>query len=129
MPTSVDWHDPQETIIRTAFIGNWTIEDFIEALQQTKILAQTKPAGSVAVIIDVEKSSGLPRNANIIPHLRRGFQNMQYEQVIFAGGTSFGITLVRTVSRMIPESQRIIFFEDSLPNAEARIAQSRAASG
>lgn len=88
-------------------------------------MAGEHPTGTISVIINAEKSAGLPRNANLLPHFRHGVQDHPYEYIVFSGGSSFGLALVRMISRIVPDGSRRIFFENDLPAAESRIESMR----
>ena len=61
MPAEVRWYNADETIMEVIFSGNWGIEDFVGALDKATKLSQSKKNVLVSVIINAEKSAGLPR--------------------------------------------------------------------
>lgn len=36
MPADVFWHNEHHSIIQVAFVGTWTVEDFVSALSETR---------------------------------------------------------------------------------------------
>lgn len=67
MPVSVEWDNPEKTIVRFIYAGKWTWEDFYKYIDQANSMMDTvdKP---VVSIIDMSESSYLPPGAAM--HIR-----------------------------------------------------------
>lgn len=127
MPASIAWYNPEETILQVTFEGRWTVEDFIRMVAEAQQLMKDKPPESVSIILNVEKSAGIPRGASVIPHFRNALVTLNYQYFVIGGGTSFGIALARVVSKVLPHKNRTMFFEENVAAAEQRITTLRAA--
>lgn len=61
MPVSVNWDDPEHTIIRMEYVGSWTWEDCFDAMRQANALSAS--AGRpVARIVFTGEGSLIPPN-------------------------------------------------------------------
>jgi hypothetical protein len=61
MAITVQWDDPEKTIIRYTYMGQWTWAEYDEAV--TQALELVKDVSSVDVIADFSQSSLLPERA------------------------------------------------------------------
>ncbi len=66
MPVTVRWDDPAKTILCYTYTGQWTWEQYDEAV--TQALELTKEGGAIDVIADFSQSSLLPDRA--LSHFR-----------------------------------------------------------
>src|SRR5689334_12847498 len=90
VPTSMHWSASDETILYVAFEGNWVIEEFIDVVNKVSALIDAKAPKPVSIILNMEKSGGIPRGGNVLPHFRNAMTKLKFQYMIIAGGTSFG---------------------------------------
>lgn len=67
MSINVIWDNPEKTIIRFIYNGDWTLDNFYDALEQAWSL-QDKVHYTVHFIIDVQNSGFVPQG--VLPHGR-----------------------------------------------------------
>jgi hypothetical protein len=128
VPTSLSWYNADETVLQVIFEGSWTIEEFVGVVGKVHESIELKMPTPVSIILNMEKSGGIPRAATVLPHFKNAVTKLQYQYMIIAGGTSFGLALTRIVMQVLPHKNRSIFFEENVAAAEKRIGLLRAST-
>lgn len=64
MPISINWDNPQKTIIRNEFEGSWTWNEFVEAMDQVGKLMQT--VSHPVDILGNMRPGNMPKTGNAI---------------------------------------------------------------
>jgi hypothetical protein len=62
MPITVEWDNPQKTIIRQTHLGTWTWEEYYAAADQTLVMLNSVDY-QIHLMIDMQQSSMLPSGA------------------------------------------------------------------
>lgn len=71
MPIEVSWGNDEETLIVWKLLGRWEIEDFLEAVDLTRMMLD-HVAGQVNVIVDRRRSMDVP--AGLMVHARNAMK-------------------------------------------------------
>lgn len=130
MSISIDWYNSEKTILQVTFEGVWTIDEFLDTIKATNAFTSdgVNAPEQISIIVNLEKTGGIPRGVSVLPHFRYALTKLNYQYLIIAGGTSFGLALVRIVSKAVPDKIRRIFIESNVNEAVKRIENQRVAS-
>src|SRR5215213_10453501 len=92
MGITVEWDNPEKTILRYIYVGQWNLDNFYHALQESREMMDTVDH-RVGVIIDVQNSKLVPngvlshgKNVSLRKHHNQG-------KSIIVGASGFVRTL------------------------------------
>jgi len=127
MTISTSWFDPDKTIARYEFVGQWTWEEFEVAVREINLMLDSVPH-RVDVIIDFSQSPGEPPRG-VLSHIRGGTLNApaNWGGGVFVGISPFLRVLFNTFTRIEPKLSRRYAIADTAEAARALIVQRRAA--
>ena len=105
MPITVRWYDEAQHIMIWDIATKWTIEEFYQALDTTRSLADTTTE-PVNVIVDAQAVIERP-NTNLLPHFRHALSSIDLQSVVYlrtkiSGSSVLIEMLVGAVLRMAP---------------------------
>ena len=129
MPVTVEWDNPEKTIMRMSMIGRWTWDEAYEAQVKGDQMIN-EAAHPVGAIIDVRESSGIPLSAMANARGMTQKQNSYTRVTVFLGANPFFLSLwnvFRKVYGALHKSQSYTFvttledahkfINDNLPQA------------
>ncbi len=115
----ITWHN--DHILLIPFVGDWTLADFINLFEEAQAIVRASEHDAVDVFIDARQSSGFPKGENMAPHLKRVFQAKEIDRIIFVGGSSFGLRMVRLFTKILPIKSNKVAFVNTIAEAEDRL--------
>src|SRR5688500_6132016 len=100
MAVQIAWDQQEPDIVRYLYDENWTWEEFIEAVQRTKTMAESGPA-YIGIIMDAN-SSHLKFPPNMVTHLKNALRNRHPKTkiVVVTIQSAFLRTLITTISKI-----------------------------
>jgi hypothetical protein len=129
MPVTVEWDNPEKTIMRMAMIGRWTWDEAYDAQLKgdTMINEVVHPVGA---IVDLRQSTGIPLSAMANARGMTQKQNSRTKVTVFLGANPFFLSLWNVFRKVygalnknqqfgfastLPEAHQ--FINDNLPKA------------
>jgi hypothetical protein len=123
---TVTWFDDSHTTILCTYNQEgWTWEDFFKALNQQKTLIESTPTPKVSVVVDVRKSSWMPRGGSLLSGMRK-FSNEKHPrqgQTIVVGARGMVASIASTVVKLLRSSKPEMVFAPTMEEAQ-RLLQS-----
>lgn len=124
MPVTIEWDNPNKTIMKMSFVGHWTWTEVYLALPQgDKLLEEIDY--SISVIIDWSRSLGIPPSALTHAGTLARKQNPKVNMTVFVGASTFFTTLWGIFSKLnslFARPERFVF-ADSLEEARIILAK------
>lgn len=122
MPITVQWDNPEKTIIRVTFDGRWTHREFTTAVQQRRQLMESV-THHVDVIVDMSGGQFIPtRMITTLVNLNRHIPANR-RLLIYVRASRLFRVIVSTVVRIVPRAGQNVLFVDSISDAKAIIAK------
>ncbi len=121
MPITVQWDNPEKTIIMVTCAGRWTHRDFTAAVQQRRQLMGSV-AHHVDIIMDMSGGQFIPmRMFTTLINLSRHIPANR-RLLIYIRASGLFRVIVGTVIGIVPRAGRNLFFVESISDAKAIIA-------
>ncbi len=123
MPYLVIWDNNAQTAIRTEWQGNWTWDEYHQALDEVARLM--KSVSHPVDVINTSAPNAVMPKGNPIPHFRRAAKQLPNNNrfTINTGRTGFAQTMMKIFRRMFPKLKVTFFFASSLEEARQIIAE------
>lgn len=121
MPIEITWLDDEKTILVASFSGNWTVEEFIAAVDQHREMVTTQ-SDLVSCIVDASRSHGFPKDTNMMPHLNRLFK-IPVRHVAIIRGSALTQAILNTFLAFNPKWKQLITFVRSHEDALQALAK------
>jgi hypothetical protein len=123
---SVSWlNDSKTAILCTYNQDGWSWEDLYAALVQQKALIETVDRPKVHIIVDVRKSTWLPKGGSILTGMRK--MNVERHprqgQTIVVGARGMVAAIANTVTKMVGTSRVEMHFASTMDEVPAMLNQ------
>lgn len=117
MPITVEWDNPEKTIIRQTYTGSWTWDDLEKASDQVNALQDTVDH-RVHLLADLRNGKTLPENPiKQAANVHRNHPNNG--KVVIVGGNLVVRGLFRMIAKVYPVLGATLNFVDTFEEAYA----------
>lgn len=124
MPLTVDWHDPEHTIILLTIEYDWRWTDFHQVIDDALTLAHTA-GGHVDYIVNLLSSGPLPSGAIEQVRLVMSKITHNWGTVVVVQQNPFITAMTQAFLRLYPAFQHKVVTAGSLNEAETLILKHR----
>jgi hypothetical protein len=123
---SVSWLNDSKTAILCIYNQDgWSWEDLFAALVQQKAMIETVDRPKVHIIVDVRKSTWLPKGGSLLTGMRK--MNVERHprqgQTIVVGARGMVAAIASTVTKMVGSSRVEMRFASTMEDAQAMLNQ------
>jgi hypothetical protein len=125
MPLSLQWDDEEHTILRQTVSGRWTQEEYQAMYEDMVVLYRSVPH-DIDLIIDVSKNETNPLGMLYSMNSNERKVEPNHHSVTLVGSNTIIRVVANVASKIAPNMSRGLYFADTLDEAYARIAKSRA---
>jgi hypothetical protein len=125
MSIITSWVDPEKTIARYEFVGQWTWDEMSVAIKEMYAMLGSVPH-KVDIIIDLSGSSGEPPRG-MLAHLRAGTMEARnnWNSGVFVGVSPFVRVLLNTFRRVEPRLAKRYAVANTIQEAQTLILNRR----
>ncbi|MEO8607991.1 MAG: hypothetical protein ABI690_08925 [Chloroflexota bacterium] len=123
---TVAWFDDtKNAILCTYNQEGWTWDDFYLALQQQKALIETVDHPKVHIIVDVRKSTWLPKGGSLLTGLKKTTHDHHPRQgeIIIVGARGMVASIASTISNLMTSSRMEMHFAAKMEEVPALLNQ------
>ncbi|MEO8607992.1 MAG: hypothetical protein ABI690_08930 [Chloroflexota bacterium] len=121
---TVSWFDDSKTAILCTYNQEgWTWEDFFVALEQQRALIESVSQPKVDIVVDVRKSTWLPKDGSLLTGMRK-FSNERHPhqgQTIVVGARGMVASIASTVSKLMGSSRMEMRFASSMEEVQVML--------
>ena len=120
------WLDENKTAILCTYNQEgWSWEDFFTALQQQKALIESVSHPKVNIIVDVRKSSWLPKGGSLLSGMRKisSERHPRQGQTIVVGARGMVASIASTLSKMMGSSRIEMHFAPTMEEMQNLLKQ------
>jgi hypothetical protein len=122
MSITVEWDNDAKTVIRFTYVGQWDLKQFYDTTEQSNALMASVDH-KVDVILDVRKSSLIPKNFVSTMRTIRFKTHPHTGSLVLVGGNMFMRTLTNALTGFLGKSQQHPFtMTETLEEARAILA-------
>lgn len=124
MTVTVDWYDPEETILLYTYTDPWTWEECVTAIQAGRDMMRSK-SHDVPLLHDMLASSKLPSSvlSKTVSVIKTRPENTGL--TVFVTSGTLQQRLFDVLTRIIPQLARHYIMVTTIAEAEAAIRESR----
>lgn len=122
MPVTVEWDNPEHTILRTESHGHWTWDEYHHAVDQA--LVMIKGVDHPVDLINMRAIDAITPPGNALPHLRRVMRDLpdNHRLTIMVNPNMQSKLMVGIFKRLVPVFTRTFQMVPSLQEARELIA-------
>lgn len=123
---TVSWLDENKTAILCTYNQDgWSWEDFFKALVQQKTLIESVNHPKVNIVVDVRKSSWMPKGGSLLSGMRKfsSERHPRQGQTIVVGARGMVASIARTVSKLMGPSRLEMHFANTMEDMYALIKE------
>ena len=128
MTITVTWDNEDKTIVRTEISGNWTWEEYHDALTETYALVRS--VDHEVALINLRHAGAVNPRGNPYPHYSRAAKHMPDNQSLVVNVSSekkmVGM-VAKIMTRIFPFMPKKFFVVDTIEEARALIDKMHAA--
>jgi hypothetical protein len=124
MPINVRWDNEQQSILRVTYIGHWTADEQLDALDAAHAMLDSV-AHQVAVIIDLSGTRTVPKNLfAILPDIARSayFTHPNTGCAMLVGANQLIITFSEIMVKAFPYSGERLCYARTMEDAYATLS-------
>jgi hypothetical protein len=123
---TVSWLDENKSAILCTYNQEgWSWEDFFVALHQQKTLIESVDRPKVHIIVDVRKSTWMPKGGSLLTGMRK-FNNERHPrqgQTIVVGARGMVASIASTVSKLMGPSRLEMHFAPAMEDVQVMLKQ------
>jgi hypothetical protein len=123
---TVSWLDENKTAILCTYNQDgWSWDDFFKALEQQKTLIESVDHPKVNIIVDVRKSSWLPKGGSLLSGMRKfnAERHPRQGQTIVVGARGMVASIASTVSKLMGSSRLEMHFASTMEDMQNLLKQ------
>jgi hypothetical protein len=123
---TVSWLDDTKTAILCTYNQEgWTWEDFFAALQTQKAMIETVDHPKVHIIVDVRKSTWLPKGGSLLTGMKKmsNERHPRQGQTIIVGSRGMVAAIAGTVAKLMASSRVEMHFASKMEEVPALLSQ------
>jgi hypothetical protein len=123
---TVSWLDENKTTILCTYNQEgWSWDDFFKALEQQKTLIESVDHPKVNIVVDVRKSSWMPKGGSILSGMRKfnAERHPRQGQTIVVGARGMVASIARTVSKLMGSSRLEMHFASTMEDMQNLLKQ------
>jgi hypothetical protein len=123
---TVSWLDENKTAILCTYNQDgWSWDDFFKALEQQKTLIESVNHPKVNIVVDVRKSSWMPKGGSLLSGMRKfnSERHPRQGQTIVVGARGMVASIARTVSKLMGPSRLEMHFAATMEEMQNLIKQ------
>jgi hypothetical protein len=121
---TVAWFDESKTAILCTYNQDgWTWEDFFVALEQQRALIESVDHPKVNIVVDVRKSTWLPKGGSLLTGMRKfsSERHPRQGQTIVVGARGMVASIASTVSKLMGSSRLEMRFASSMEEVQVML--------
>jgi hypothetical protein len=129
MGITVRWYGESQSVILYTFVGDWTVDECMAAIEQSTVLRELRPCqNKLDTVVDMRNSGDVP--SAIVRHLRRINGNFTQNKglIIIVGLGSAARQILELVYPLMPYIKSRLRLVDTLQAADNLLLQQRIAS-
>jgi hypothetical protein len=123
---TVSWLDENKTAILCTYNQDgWSWDDFFKALEQQKTLIESVDHPKVNIVVDVRKSSWMPKGGSLLSGMRKfnAERHPRQGQTIVVGARGMVASIARTVSKLMGPSRLEMHFASTMDEMQNVLKQ------
>jgi hypothetical protein len=124
---TVAWADDSQKVLVCTYQGEWTWEDFYEALkrQYRMIESSSAPSSTVDILVDVRGSNWMPKGGSLMSGINKvkTQQHPRQGETIIVGAKGMVAAIADVASKVLRSSRKAMHFAKTMEDAQILLAQ------
>jgi hypothetical protein len=126
MSITVEWHNPEQSVLQLTFSGSWNWDELYRAIDVSQQMSAGK-THRVDAILDLSKAATLPAGFFLTPSFRNNAQKLakratgKHGRIAVVGANSWIVSMYGMFRGLLGNKAGTVYFVDSLSEAQQRL--------